>query len=220
MPISNTEEALVLAAKNDNTKCFEELYKLYYDKIYALAMTIVKNSADAEDVLQITFVKAWQSIGKLENVSAFNTWIQRITVNQCNSMLRGKKQSYSIDDESEDGEFLQIESDILLPEQFAERDDLSLRLKEIIDDLSVVQRETILLYYYNELSVEEIAETMDCSVGTVKSRLFLARKAVKTEIEEKEKKSGEKFYGVAFIPFAGLFIKNIKNYIVKTKQGG
>lgn len=218
MPISKTENALVLAAKNGNTKCFEELYKLYYDKIYALAMTILKNSADAEDVLQITFVKAWQSIGKLENVSAFNTWIQRITANQCNSMLRGKKQSYSIDDESEDGELLQIESDIMLPEQYAERDDLSLRLKEIIDDLSVVQKETILLYYYNELSVEEIAETMDCSVGTVKSRLFLARKAVKTEIEEKEKKSGEKFYGVAFIPFASLFIKQIKNYAISSSK--
>ena len=71
MPISKTEEALVLAAKNGNTKCFEELYKLYYDKIYALAMTIVKNSADAEDVLQITFVKAWKSIGKFNSCRCF-----------------------------------------------------------------------------------------------------------------------------------------------------
>lgn len=218
MPISKTEEALVFAAKNGNTKCFEELYKIYYDKIYALAMTMVKNSADAEDVLQITFVKAWQKIDKLENVSAFNTWIQRITINQCNSILRGKKQSFSIDDESEDGEILQIESDLLLPEQYAEQDDLSIRLKEIVDDLSVVQRETILLYYYNELSVEEIAETMDCSVGTVKSRLFLARKAIKTEIEEKEKKSGEKFYGVAIIPFASLFIKQVKSFVISGEK--
>lgn len=218
MPISKTEEALVFAAKNGNTKCFEELYKIYYDKIYALAITMVKNSADAEDVLQITFVKAWQSIDKLENVSAFNTWIQRITINQCNSMLRGKKQNYSIDDESEDGEILQIESDLLLPEQYAEREDLSIRLKEIVDDLSIVQRETILLYYYNELSVEEIAETMDCSVGTVKSRLFLARKAIKTEIEEKEKKSGEKFYGVAIIPFASLFIKQVKSFVISGEK--
>lgn len=214
MPMSKTEEALVFAAKNGNTKSFEKLYKLYYDKIYALALTIIKNASDAEDVLQITFVKAWQNIEKLDNPSAFNTWLQRITINQCNSILRGSKQEYFIDDEGDNGELLQIESDLLLPEQYAERADLSIRLKAIIDELSVVQRETILLYYYNDMSIEEIAQTMDCSEGTVKSRLFLARKAIKTEITEQEKKTGEKFYGVAgvaLIPFAGMFIRQIKS---------
>lgn len=214
MPMSKTEEALVFAAKNGNTKCFEKLYKLYYEKIYALALTVTKNASDAEDVLQITFVKAWQNIDKLNDPSAFSTWLQRITINQCNSMLRGSKQNYSIDDEGENGELLQIESDLMLPEQYAERADLSIRLKEIIDELSVVQRETILLYYFNDMSIEEIAQTMDCSEGTVKSRLFLARKAIKTEIEEQEKKTGEKFYGIAgvsLIPFAGMFIKQIKS---------
>lgn len=214
MPMSKTEEALVFAAKNGNTKCFEELYKLYYEKIYALALTVTKNASDAEDVLQITFVKAWQNIDKLDNPSAFNTWLQRITINQCKSMLRGSKQNFSIDDEGENGELLQIESDLMLPEQYAERADLSKRLKGIIDDLSVVQRETILLYYFNDMSIEEIAQTMDCSEGTVKSRLYLARKAIKTEIEEQEKKTGEKFYGiagVALVPFAGMFIKQIKS---------
>ena len=213
MPMNKTEEALVFAAKNGNTKCFEELYKLYYEKIYALALTITKNASDAEDVLQITFVKAWQNIYKLNDPSAFNTWLQRITINQCNSMLRGGKQNYSIDDEGENGELLQIESDLMLPEQYAERADLSVRLKAIIDELSVVQRETILLYYFNDMSIDEIAQTMDCSEGTVKSRLFLARKAIKTEITEQEKKTGEKFYGiagVALIPFAGIFVKQIK----------
>lgn len=214
MPTSKTVEALAFAAKNGNTKCFEELYRLYYDKIYALALTIVKHSEDAEDALQMTFVKAWQNLDKLDNTSAFNTWIQRITINQCNSMMRVKKYNYSIDDEGNNGELLQIESDLMLPEQYAERDDLANRLKAIIDELSLVQRETILLYYYNDMCVDEIAQTMECSAGTVKSRLFLARKAIRTEIEEHEKKSGEKFYGiagVAFIPFAGLFISQIKN---------
>ncbi len=222
MPMNKTEEALVIAAKSGDTKCFEELYKLYYDKIYVLALTIVKNSADAEDVLQVTFIKAWQNIEKLENVSAFNTWLQRIAINQCNSMFRkSNKKEYSIDDEGDDGELLQIESDLMLPEQYAERDDLAIRLRSIIDELSVVQRETILLYYYNELSIEEIAQIMDCSEGTVKSRLFLARKAIKTEIEEQEKKSGEKFYGiagVALIPFGGMFIREIKRNSISRNE--
>ena len=191
MPITQKEEALVFAAKNGNVKCFEELYKLYYDKIYALAVTVMKNRSDAEDILQTTFIKAWQNLNKLENNSAFNTWLQRITLNQCNSLLRKNKSLYSTDDEGENGELLQIESDLMLPEEYTEREDLSIRLKAIIYELSVVQRETILLYYYNNLSVEEIAHTMDCSEGTVKSRLFLARKAIRTEIEEQEKKTGE-----------------------------
>lgn len=205
MSINQQEEALVLAAQNGDTNAFEKLYQLYYDKIYALIMMTVKNSADTEDILQLTFIKAWQNIGKLNDPRAFNTWLQRIALNESKSMLRKKRPDLSVDDEGENGELLQIESDLLLPQEYAERDDLALRLRRIIEELSVVQRDTILLYYYNEMSVEEIAQIMDCSEGTVKSRLFLARKAIKTEIEEKERKSGEKFFGVVMLPFGPMF---------------
>ena len=214
MPITMTDQALVFAAKNGNTKCFEELYKRYYDKIYALARTTVKNDADAEDVLQSTFIKAWQSIKSLEEPAAFNTWLQHITLNECYSLLRRYKPTLSMDEEGEDGEMLQLESDLMLPQQYAERSDLAERLGKIIGELSEVQRETILLYYYEEMSVEEIAQTMDCSPGTVKSRLFLARKAIKTEIEEQERKTGQKFYGVGLLPFGGLFVKLVKGAMI------
>ncbi|WP_405356416.1 RNA polymerase sigma factor [Ruminococcus sp.] len=205
MTINQREEALVLAAQNGDTNAFEELYQLYYDKIYALIMMTVKNSADTEDILQLTFIKAWQNITKLNDPRAFNTWLQRIALNESKSMLRKKRPDLSVDDEGENGEILQFESDLLLPQEYAERDDLSARLRKIIEELSVVQRDTILLFYYNEMSVEEIAQIMDCSEGTVKSRLFLARKAIKTEIEEQERKSGEKFYGAVLMPFGPVF---------------
>ena len=179
MPITETDKALVFAAKNGNNKCFEELYRCYYDKIYALAKTTVKNSEDAEDILQMTFIKAWQCIGGLADPAAFGTWLQRITLNQCYSLLRSRKPQQSVDDEGENGEIMQLESDLMLPEQYAERSDLSARLQSIIDELSAVQRETIMLYYFNGMTVEEIARTMDCSEGTVKSRLFLASKCLK-----------------------------------------
>lgn len=217
MTVHEDDRALVNAAKNGNTKCFEELYNRYYEKIFALAKSVVKNDADAEDVLQITFINAWKNIGRLENTDAFKTWISRIAINECNSMLRKNKPGYSLDEEGDDGEMMQIESDLMLPEQYAEREDLSARLKEIIDELSVSQRETIMLYYFSSMSVEEIAQTMDCSEGTVKSRLFLARKTIKAEIEERERKTGEKFYGVSgvvFIPFAGVLIKQINESII------
>ena len=210
------EQALVIAAKNGNKKSFEELYKKYYQKVYALARTTLKNDADAEDVLQQTFINAWQNISKLDDVTAFNTWIQRITLNQCYSLLRQRKENISIDftEDDEDTEPIQLESDIMLPEVYAEQADLKVRLGRIIDDLSDVQRQTIMLFYFDQFSVEEIAKIMDCSENTVKSRLFLARKAIKTEIEEQERKTGTKFYGIVgipLLPFAKLFVEQVKN---------
>lgn len=214
MPITMTDQALVFAARNGNTKCFEELYKRYYDKIYALARGTVKNDADAEDVLQTTFIKAWQSIRSLEDPAAFNTWLQHITLNECYSLLRKSRPTLSMEEEGEDGEMLQLESDLMLPQEYAERSDLSQRLGKIVGELSDVQRQTILLYYYEEMSVDEIAQTMDCSAGTVKSRLFLARKAIKTEIEEQERKTGQKFYSVVPVPLAGLLFKLVRDVMI------
>ena len=214
MPITMTDQALVFAARNGNTKCFEELYNRYYDKIYALARGTVKNDADAEDVLQTTFIKAWQSIRSLEDPAAFNTWLQHITLNECYSLLRKSRPTLSMEEEGEDGEMLQLESDLMLPQEYAERSDLSQRLGKIVGELSDVQRQTILLYYYEEMSVDEIAQTMDCSAGTVKSRLFLARKAIKTEIEEQERKTGQKFYSVVPVPLAGLLFKLVRDVMI------
>ena len=204
VPGAPLHEAVINAGLGD------DVYGGYANGIREPYFTVtVKNSADTEDILQLTFIKAWQNITKLNDPRAFNTWLQRIALNESKSMLRKKRPDLSVDDEGENGEILQFESDLLLPQEYAERDDLSARLRKIIEELSVVQRDTILLFYYNEMSVEEIAQIMDCSEGTVKSRLFLARKAIKTEIEEQERKSGAKFYGVPLLPFGAIFSRQI-----------
>jgi len=101
----------------------------------------------------------------------------------------------------------------LIPAIYAERADLRERLGRIIDGLSEVQRQAIVLYYINELTVSEISDIMECSVNTVKTRLLLARKAVRSEIEEQENKSGEKFYntaGAAMLPFSRLLCAHMQ----------
>ena len=206
-------ETLVMAAQAGNVDCFTELYQLYYGKVYALARTTVKSDADAEDVLQTTFLKAWNNLSKLKNAGAFSTWIQRITLNQCYSLLRSRHVDVSIDEEDEGAEPIQLESDLMLPEVYAERSDLKARLGRIIRELSAVQQQTVTLYYYDGLPVENIAWIMDCGVNTVKSRLFLARKSIKTEIEEQERKTGEKFYGVTglgVVSFGKLFLQEVE----------
>jgi len=204
MAMNEYDINLVTSAKNGDTRAFEELYDRYYGKIFALACMTVKNEADAEDILQQAFLSAWRNMHALTSPEAFSTWLQKITLNQCYSLLRKKNIKILMDAESETEDFTEDESDEFLPAVYAERDDLRSRLGKIIDSLSEVQKQTVVLHYFNEQKVEEIAYIMECNVGTVKSRLFLARKAIRAEVEEEERKSGEKFYGVAGIPMLSL----------------
>ena len=222
MPMSDYERNLVSAVKNGDEKSFEELYKIYYKKVYFLAKTTLKNNTDAEDVLQQTFILTWKNISSLEDNDAFNTWIQKITLNQCHSLMRKNKPEVSIDDENDKQEILELESDLMLPEVYAQKEDLKIRLGKIIDGLSEVQRQSIQLYYFDEMSVDEIASVMNCSVGTVKSRLFLARNAIRTEIEEAERKTGTKFYGIIGVPvlaFSKVFSDQIAATSISPASG-
>ena len=218
MAINEQEIMLVCAAQNKDAQSFEELYKKYYKKIYAIAFTTTKNVSDAEDILQITFTKAWLNISGLEEPSAFNTWLQKIAINESNTLLNKRKPSVSIDDNEDDNSpVTELESDLMLPEVYAEQDDLSARLKRIIFELSEVQRQTIMLFYFDDLTISEIAQIMDCNESTVKSRLYLARKAIRTEIEEQERKTGTKFFGIPAIPllpFAKIFVGQVEESLI------
>ncbi|MBO4869850.1 MAG: RNA polymerase sigma factor [Clostridia bacterium] len=124
---------LLYSRQKSSESGFKELYKAYYQKVYALARTTMKNDAEAEDVLQLTFISAWRNIGDLDDVTAFNTRIQRITLNQCYTMLRKRRIEIPIDlpDDDEGSEPLQPESGVMLPEVCAEKEDLRRRLARI-----------------------------------------------------------------------------------------
>lgn len=217
MAINEQEIMLVRAVQNKDQKSFEELYTKYYKKIYAIAFATTKNVSDAEDILQITFSKVWQSISSLDDPSAFNTWVQKIAINESKTLLNKRKPSVSIDDEEDDSHVTELESDLMLPEAYAEKEDLSARLRQIIYELSDVQRQTITLYYFDNLTISEIAQIMDCTEGTVKSRLYLARKAIRTEIEDQERKTGTKFFGIPAIPllpFAKIFVGQVEESLI------
>ncbi|MCL2045004.1 MAG: sigma-70 family RNA polymerase sigma factor [Oscillospiraceae bacterium] len=199
MAMTQQETDLVISAQSGDTDSFEMLYDIFCDKVYAFARMIMRNASDAEDVLQEAFITAWQKLETLKTPATFSVWIQVIAKNLCNMQLRKKNVAILLDAEQEVESLSSMESDELLPAAYAEREDLKERLGMIIESLSEVQRQAIVLYYFNEMSVDEIAEVMECSANTVKTRLFLARKAIKSEIEEQERKSGEKLYGVTGI---------------------
>ena len=209
MAIDTYEQALVHAAKHGNQTAFSELYESYYAKVYALARMTLQNDHDAEDALQAAFLKAWQSLPQLADNGAFNTWLQRITVNECYSMLRRRTPEPMEDERLYAAADDERAAELLLPEDYAQREDLRQRLWAIIQSLSQVQRQSIVLFYYDQLTVEQIAQVMDCSPGTVKSRLYLARRAIRTEIEEQERRSGQSFYGAATLPLGQLLVREL-----------
>jgi len=200
MAMTEQQINLVISAQNGDIKSFGELYGIYNGKIYALARMILKNQNDAEDILQETFINALRKLNTLDNPATFSVWIQVIARNLCTDQLKRKNIFILLDAENEIENFDDEESDELLPAIYSEKADLKERLGRIINGLSDVQRQAIVFYYFNEMSVPEIASVMECSEGTVKSRLFLARKTIRAEIKEEERKKGEKFYGIVGIP--------------------
>ena len=219
MAMTEQQITLVAYAMQGDERSFSQLYQLYYQKIFALALQTLKNAADAEDVLQTTFIKAWKNLSRLNDPAAFNTWIQRIAVNECTTLLRRRKPDFSIDNHDEqDGIPIELESDLMMPEVYAERADLGERMRQVIFSLSEVQRQTIVLFYFYNHSISEIAEIMDCSENTVKSRLFLARKAMKAEIEEQERRTGTKFYGIPLLPFGQIFVRRLSESALPSER--
>lgn len=218
----NLEQLLILQAKSGNTDALNTLLTEKAENIYAISYAILKNKEDAKDAMQQSLITVWHSISSLENTEVFDRWLYRIVYTRSLNILKAKKSNEIImdDDISEIIQAQNFESDLLLPSEYAEQNDLRERLFKIIDSLSAVQRETIVLYYFNEKTVAEVAGIMSCSEGTVKSRLYLARCSIKNKIEEYENKNGEKFFGVAIgvLPFGTFVVENTHQSMITPNE--
>ena len=215
--------SLVWQAKNGNAQALNALLDANKGKIYAAAYALLKNREDAEDAMQQALIAVWQNIGKLAAPEAFETWLYRVTYTRSLNILKSRKNNEMVI-ENDIGDMPQaalLESELMLPHEYAERNDLRERLFLIIDSLSPVQRETVVLYYFHDKSVGEISEIMDCSAGTVKSRLYLARNTIRTEIEEQERKSGQKFFGFAVgaVPLGRFVAENTAKTMLSPQAG-
>jgi RNA polymerase sigma-70 factor (ECF subfamily) len=195
--------ALVRAAQRGDVESFERLYRSYYQKIYVVARATLRDLHEAEDVLQQTFVTAWEKLGSLRQPSAFPAWITRIAINACYSRLRDKSIPLPVDAD-EDMLNQEDHDEEAMPAVYAERADLRERLARVIDSLSDLQRQAIAMHYFEGLEIEEIAGVTGSTTNAVRVRLHAARKAIKERIVAEEKKSGERFWGVAGVPLLAL----------------
>ena len=190
------ETAVVLQAREGDVKAFSELVRRYESKIFRLAMHITQNREDAEDVLQETFLKAYEHLDQFQGNSKFYTWIVRIAVNQALMKLRRRKtdKSVSLDESIDTGEDTIVREIAAWdedPEQKFSREELGDILDTAIQSLEPPYRSVFVLRDIEELSTEETAEALDLSVPAVKSRLLRARLQLREKLTRYFKRKGD-----------------------------
>ncbi len=195
-PDASDELSLVELAKAGDATAFTELVKRYDKKIFRLAKHITQNDEDAEDVLQETFLKAYEHLDGFQGNSRFYTWIVRIGVNEALMKLRKRKSSrtVSLDEEIDTGEEMLVREIAVWdgnPEDQYSKEEFHQLLNEALDSLKPAFREVFTLRDIAELSTEETAEKLNISIAAVKSRLLRARLQLRERLTRLFKKKGD-----------------------------
>ena len=177
---TKADELLVKAAKRGDMLAFEELVARHRDKIYARAFSMMRNEDEALDLSQEAWVKSWQRLKQFQGESSFATWMTRITINLCLDQLRKNKrhraESIEMLDEESGGVERQMPVIAVNPTEGLERTEVRKRIDEALGKLSTEHRTVLILHEFEDLEYKEIAKRMGCSIGTVMSRLFYARR--------------------------------------------
>jgi RNA polymerase sigma-70 factor (ECF subfamily) len=175
-----TDEALVAAAQGEDMGAFEELVARHRDKIYARAFSMMRNEEAAIDLSQEAWVKGWQRLKQFHGEASFVTWMTRIVINLCLDQLRKQKRlrADSIEQLDEDLGGVERQMPVITPNptERLEQQELRQRIDRAMEQLSYEHRTVLILHEFEELEYKEIAKRMQCSIGTVMSRLFYARR--------------------------------------------
>jgi RNA polymerase sigma-70 factor (ECF subfamily) len=177
------EADLVRMAREGDLAAFEELVARHRDKVYARAYSMMRNEEEALDLSQDAWVKGWQRLAQFQGDSSFITWMTRIVINLCLDQLRKHKRqrAESIEAmEEEGGVERQMPVVTTNPTAGLERVELRERIDRALAQLSHEHRTVLVLHEFEELEYKEIAKRMKCSIGTVMSRLFYARRRMAT----------------------------------------
>lgn len=180
MASQNQDQILIDRCLAGDSRAFNDLINRYKRQVFALIFRLVHNQSDAEDIAQNTFIKAYKSLGSYDPSYPFLTWLFKIAHNSAIDFLRAQKpDSLSIHDEENP---LDIEdTDTSLEERIEAASQQEL-IDKVLGTLPPLYREILILRHQQELSYEEISETLDIPVGTVKIRLFRARDIMKQKL--------------------------------------
>ena len=182
---------LVRSAQNGDPAAFSELVTRYESKVYHLALRMLRDEQDAEDVLQETFVSVYRHLSDFRGDSEFSTWLYRITTNVCLShRSRGRRHSHTSLDQNvndDDGQPHALKDTLAgdtSADQQAHDAEISMRVEQALKTLSPRQRMVFTLKHYEGYKLREIAEMMKCREGTVKKYLFEAMARLKKQLKD------------------------------------
>ena len=188
-PASNksADQALVSRVRAGDKHAFNLLVTKYQGRIVKLVGRFVRNSSDAEDVTQEAFIKAYRAIGRFRGDSAFYTWLYRIAINTAKNYLVAQERRTPVGGlEPAEPEVMERNArfeDLDTPEHNVLSDEIRSTLMGAIDSLPGDLRTAVTLRELEGLSYEEIADAMNCPIGTVRSRIFRAREAINKSLE-------------------------------------
>ena len=190
---SADDKTLVRDAQRGDMAAFEELVARHRDKIYARALSMMRNEDAAVDLSQEAWVKAWQRLAQFQGDASFATWLTRITINLCLDQLRKQKRqrAESIEEMDEESGGVERQMPVITtnPTERLERGELRQRIDEALGKLSDEHRTVLVLHEFEEMEYKEIARTMGCSIGTVMSRLFYARRKLAALLADLKKEN-------------------------------
>jgi len=182
---------LVAASQAGDMLAFEELVARHRDKIYARAFSMMRNEEEAIDLSQEAWVKAWQRLKQFQGDSSFATWMTRIVINLCLDQLRRQKRTRAESIEQLDEELGGVERQMPVvatnPSEGLERSELRKRIDKAMNQLSYEHRTVLILHEFEEMEYKQIAKVMNCSIGTVMSRLFYARRRLASLLQSLKK---------------------------------
>ena len=190
---SADDQTLVRASQGGEMAAFEELVARHRDKIYARAYSMMRNEEEAIDLSQEAWVKGWQRLRQFQGESSFGTWMTRIVINLCLDQLRKHKRqrTESIEEMSEESGGVERQMPVVTvnPTAGLERGELRQRIDRALGQLSYEHRTVLVLHEFEELEYKQIAKVMGCSIGTVMSRLFYARRKMAALLADLKKEN-------------------------------
>lgn len=180
------DEELVARVQQGDKKAYDLLVIKYQHKIVQLVNRYLKDPSEAQDVAQEAFIKAYRAIGSFRGDSTFYTWLYRIAINTAkNYLVSRNRRSSQFEVDIQDAEATENAPQLQgteTPERLLMNDEIAKTIRSAIDNLPEEMRTAILLREFEGMSYEEIAEAMECPVGTVRSRIFRAREAIDNKL--------------------------------------
>jgi RNA polymerase sigma-70 factor (ECF subfamily) len=185
------DEALALAAQKGNAEAFASLVDRHKGRVYRTLYQVVGHDQDAQDLAQEVFLRLYRSLDSFRGDAAFTTWLHRLTINIALDWLRARKRRplqvpLEPPPDEPDGPVRELRSDGLTPEEEALRSERQRQIRHAIMDLSQDYREVVMLYHFQHLSYQQIADRLGVPVRTVETRLYRAKRLLKEALTAKE----------------------------------